>query len=341
MTIPPLTHKEVIAIPDDDDDNDDSCGPIPIPIAASILTQTKDVLTYDKVHTIPSDNLDDTNASQDEPSATMDDPHVTMDNDNENRVIDLWDDNVEPEINRVAKILNRDLFLTNDVNEINNLLESLIEIQSSDFLSYGGPTVIIIIMNKFKKNEFVLRKCCKLVWNLLFRNQCKQLLARISEDGRFMRCLVQCMNQFPKNDNLQFGCFLLLSWITSNNRVDTDLFIGAFKRNDFNDSLSGLQSLISGMKEFPSDMLIQNPGCSILCRVSAFKEHKMVIREHGAISVLESALETYKYDNAAIAIQNLTEKVHTIPCLNLDDLNVIHDDPNINKDDRNNTLDKK
>lgn len=230
----------------------------------------------------------------------MDDPSTSAitleyDNNNNNRImIDLWDDKIEPEINPVAKMLNRDLWLTNDENEISNLLESLITIHmsSSNFVMFGGITAIIIIMNRFKTNKSILCKCCHLMVDLFERGSYESYAASISEDNRCMRCLVQCMNQFPKNLDIQGYSFVLLSMITKNNRVGTDLLIDVFKFDELNDSLSGLKSVLVGMKEFSSDPTIQKIGCSILYNIAAYKEHKMTIREHGAITILASALET-------------------------------------------------
>lgn len=109
------------------------------------------------------------------PKLSIDDSSVAAPIDNNNhRIIDLWDD-VERKTNPVAKIVNSDLWLSNDEDDINALLNNLIwnETSPSDFLSFVGPTVIIIIIKQFKINLMILFRCCEVI--LFFVDKIKQL----------------------------------------------------------------------------------------------------------------------------------------------------------------------
>lgn len=183
----------------------------------------------------------------------------------------------------------------------------MVEMSPSNFLSFGGPTVIIIMMNKFKKNESIMCKFFELMGDFLMWEDNDTLVQRMSEDSRFIHCIVQCMNQFPKNLDIQQYCFHLLNLITWNNSIGAKAVINSFKCNHFIiDSLSGLQSILLAMKEFPADLYIQGAGCSILWNI-AYKEHRITMREHGAISILPGALETCEIDEANSTIQSLLE----------------------------------
>lgn len=78
--------------------------------------------------------------------------------------------------------------------------------------------------------------------------------------------------------------------------------------NAFLVSRSGLQSVIAGMKEYSTDIVIQDASCTILWNIAAaYKENRMTIQEHVAIKILVNAMEIYKIDQAKNAIQRLLE----------------------------------
>lgn len=236
--------------------------------------------------------------TRDDPSIALDKPNYTMDHSDNHIIIDLWDDYVEPEVDPMAKILSKGLWLdTNDTNDICDLLDRLItmELSPCDFCNYGSNSLIVIFMNKFKTNEFIMCKFCKLVAYLSEFNDQKDVVECMSWDNRCMRCFVQCMNQFPKNYNIHKHCFNILNKITvittNNDRYGADLLFEVYQRNDHYDSLSGLQSVLSAMKEFPSHVSIQSVGCQILWNVGKYKEHRVTIREHGALNIVTNALD--------------------------------------------------
>lgn len=153
-------------------------------------------------------------------------------------VVDVWDD-VEPQTSHAAKILNKDLYLTSVESNICELLERLIKIEMSpsDSLSYGGPTVIVIIMNKFKTNEDVMYECSKLMLHILEKKPHDAIVTSISGDSRYMRCIVRCMNQFPMNLKAQECCFRILGIISFDNSAGAKLLIDIYKRKGIkNDS---------------------------------------------------------------------------------------------------------
>lgn len=285
------------------DVGDGKCEPIavsiPISHLLSIPTQNEDTVSTNEKSKRPRITLDD-------PDITPDNPNVTLD-DVDNCIIDLWDD-VEPEVDPIAKILNRDLWLTNEDNDICELLESLITIEASpsDFVSFGGYTLIIIFMNKFKTNEFIMCKCCKLMAYLSEQME-MDFVHCILDDFRGMRCIVQCMNQFPKNLDIHAHCFDVLEKASRDNRGSGHLFLDAYKRKEMDDSLSGLQSVLLGMEESHSHVSIQTLGSDILWNIGDCKDHRVIIRKHGAISVLASAFDNYGIYNAVSAMKRLLE----------------------------------
>lgn len=286
------SYGEPIPIFFDDDDSSDGDD---VPTTPDLIKS--DVITYDKKQHRPS---------------------VVLSSDVVNHLIlDLWvDDNVEPTMNLVAKILNRDLWLTNDEWYICDLLEKLIIIETStfDFVSFGGLTVIIIIMNQFKTNEYIIYQCCKLMTYLTEEehDDIDLLIPCLSYDTRYMRCIVQCLNQFPMNIDIQIYCFRILDMMTWNNKRGATLLIDVYKCNsnfhNNNNTVSGFQSVLLAMKEFTSHRIIQEKGCCIIKNI-ACKEYRKTILEHsaGVIGILASALETCEIDEAKSTIQRLLD----------------------------------
>ena len=283
------------------------------PVVAVAKTPKSKKATKDDVSTDYSKfNTSSSNISLDDPKMMLDYPDIYPSDDidiGNLNTIDLWDDAIEPEISAVAKILNRDLWLsTVKENDVCDLLERLIKIKTSrsDFVSYGGLTVLVIIMNKFKTNESIICKCCKLMAALLAKADHDPIVARISEDTRWIRCIVQCMNQYPNNIDIQRYCFCLLYVLTLDKIIGANLVMEVFKKKNDNihDALSGLQSVLDGMKAFSTTDYMQSVGCHILQNI-AYKEHRLMIRQHGAINVLKNALENHKITSAKSTIQRL------------------------------------
>lgn len=285
----------VVVVENDSSSNDE---PLAIPVLKTSHMLTKEI----KQGTDASNSYDKLNNR-----------FNTLEESVENRIIDLWDDDVEPAINPVAKILNRDLWLPYEVNNIGLILNrlSVVDMTSSDFISFGGPTVITIIMNQFKEYHSIQYKCCQLMADLVVRDYALVIL--LAEDSRYIRCIVQCMNQFPKDLDIQTTCFRILNGVIGNQTFSSIRMVDMFKVKGMNDSFSGLQVVISCMKEFSTNYNIQSIGCTILyhmasststsCRTTNCK----TIMEHGAVGVLSCTLENHSIDMAKKAIQCILE----------------------------------
>jgi hypothetical protein len=81
--------------------------------------------------------------------------------------IEFWGDNVEPSIDPVIKILARDLWLSNEEQDVCDQLDCVVNAASwADFRSGRSFIVPVILMQKYKNSTRIQQRCHVVVLGL-------------------------------------------------------------------------------------------------------------------------------------------------------------------------------